>query len=146
MSGDQSHEAQVRELTSKVERGESVTTILNSMPIEERVQMAREMKELNDRDRSADPSLPQLEITIQKEFEIGGVFSGPKELDTEHLMDMKILNSPNAVFYKDRHDVYDMNSQSQTAMDSFSGRPGSAFRDLTTLYAMQQDNKLSPNK
>lgn len=72
-------EGNARDLADKSERGESLSTQLNSLPFQERLRMARSVQRLVDSDRAVNPNIPQLELTAQTD-----------QVGCEHLVDMTV--------------------------------------------------------
>lgn len=85
-------ESNARELADKSERGESLSTQLNSLPFQERLRMARSVQRLVDSDRQADPNIPQLELTAQTD-----------QVGCEHLVDMTVKTGGGKVI-----DIYNL--------------------------------------
>lgn len=98
MANPEQFEAQAKQLTSQAERHEPVSDELNAIPFEERLTLARRMDEINATHRNSNPSLPDLELTVEKDF--GG---------REHLMDMQAVEKGAYLWLIDKDtDVYDM--------------------------------------
>lgn len=91
----------VENLTKDAEKGESVAEILNQMPFQERLQIAKKMDELNAEHRKADTSLPDLIITSENDT------SG-----AEHLTDIQARTYGKV--WNSNKDVYDLPKVAQT--------------------------------
>jgi hypothetical protein len=95
-AADSEFENTAQQLTTKVEQHQKVSDELNSMPFQERLQMANRMASINEDHRSTDASLPKISLTVERDS--GG---------QDHLTDMQAVTSRKMWFDK-KEDVYDM--------------------------------------
>lgn len=124
MPQDVEFSPQVDRFTQRAERGENLSRELNEMPIQERLQMARQMDQNNAQRRQANPNLPDLEITTTTDA--GG---------TTHLQDIQAVK-PNAGMFArvtggNKTDVYDPPASERSG----SGMAGQAADSLTSRRA-----------
>lgn len=91
-------EEKAQQLTTKVESNESVSDELNKLPFQERLALARRMDDINGAHRDKDSTLPDLELTVEKD-----------EAGSEHLTDMKATTSDKYLGFIDSSTkVYDL--------------------------------------
>ena len=95
-------------LTSKAEKGESVSDIMNQIPFGERLELAKDMDAINSNNRKENPSLPDLQIVT------GNDTSG-----REHLKDIKAV-SPGILYGSTAVDVYDLPKAAQSTAYDFA--------------------------
>ncbi len=88
----------VENLTREAEEGKSVSDILNQIPFQERLEIAKQMDALNEQHRQADSSLPDLVLTTENDS--GG---------NEHLTDIKSKKSSDWT----GTDIYDLPKTAQ---------------------------------
>lgn len=91
----------IESLTKDAENGDSISDILNQIPFQERLDIARKMDALNAEHRKNDPTLPDLILTTENDT--GG---------SEHLTDIKARTYGS--FYNSNKDVYDLPKAAQT--------------------------------
>lgn len=73
---------EIERLTHKAEQNENISSELNGISdIQERLRIARSMRDLNKEDRKQDPNLPEMDLTIAKD--------GPKGNEVIMDIDMK---------------------------------------------------------
>ncbi len=86
----------VRALTTRAEGCQSVSRILNEMPLSERVAATRAMQAQNREDRSADSRLPALEFTYGRDGN-----------GTEFVTSGACVRDPSARFIRNTTQVYE---------------------------------------
>jgi hypothetical protein len=91
----------IESLTKDAENGDSISDILNQIPFQERLDIARKMDALNAEHRKNDPTLPDLILTTENDTGGG-----------EHLTDIKARTYGS--FYNSNKDVYDLPKAAQT--------------------------------
>ena len=64
---DKNHDALIENLSKDAEKGNDVSDVLNQIPFEERLQVAKEMEKANAKHRTADPALPELTIDMEND-------------------------------------------------------------------------------
>ncbi len=97
---DDNFEQTAKQLTAKVEKNESVSEELNSIPFPDRLIMARCMDEINTQNRATNDSLPDIQLTIAND---GG--------RREHLTDMKAVTP--GMIWATKTDMHDLPKTAQ---------------------------------
>lgn len=93
----------IENLTKDAEKGESISEILNQMPFQERLAIAKKMDALNEEHRKSDPSLPDLIISTQNDTSA-----------TEHLTDIQARTYGKV--WNTNKDIYDLPKTAQKEM------------------------------
>ena len=116
-------ESTARALTTAAEHGQSVTKELDAMTPAEKVLIAHKMETLNDGDRKTDKHLPKLDISFTTDFGSGSDSSKstqPTAANGEHLNKITAIKDPDAIFFKDKEDIYnnkDLNKELYASLD-----------------------------
>lgn len=122
---------QVERMTQSAERGENLSRELNSMSIPERLQMARQMDQLNEQRRQSNPNLPDLQITSTTDA--GG---------TRHLQDIQAVrtnaNMVSRMTGNNKVDVYDPPAAERTGSGMLQQGADSLMSRRQQLDAAEQ--------